>query len=258
MSFIYGGVNSNSLAGVTATLTAWPSLGGLGLETLDKETVDGRFYGGSGQTHTQLVYDVLIEGETPQEVLQRQRAFVGLIDPRRGPRPMVVEFDTDWAYQDVMPSGQIEWERQGWERGLGFRLRADVAFETTGDAPEAREVNPESVSWAAPTAGITYTLSKGNTSTYPTIEFISGVLKTVTIGDFTVIVAATPAGYTNVLDYDRMDFYQRDAAGVRIRSLVPYMSLFDRPQLEYGVATEIGVVGGTTGSRRFYPNARMI
>lgn len=252
--FILGGTSTASLAGVTATLKEWPSLGGLSIASRPVPGRGGRIFGGATQEATEFTFDVIIEGSSVAEVESRRDNFVGLIDPSRGPRAMRVEMDTLWQWDDVIVSDQIEWDRLAWERGTGFMLRADVSFETVGE-PRAREVTPQSQTF---TTTHSYTLSRGNTSAYPTVEFPSGALATVNIGGFSVVVSATPTGLTNVLDYENFEFYQRNGSGVRVRSLVPYMSHFRRAVLTQGVAATISAVGAPSGTRRIYPNARRI
>ena len=256
MSFKLGGVDTATLAGVDATLQDWPSLGGLSVEAVDLPA-GGRFFGGSYFSRSAFEFLVDISGPSPAETLARQRQFIGLLDPGRGPRALAVEGFEDWVWRDVIVTGEINWSRLYWLQGVGYKLTATVTLETVGGAPEARESSPVSVSWAAPTAGVTVTLDKGNTASYPTLEIASGLSKTITVGAWSLVLAATPGSLTNVLDYDNFDFYQRNAAGDRVRSLVPYMAHFDRPRLELGVATPVTVEGGSTGSRRIYLNARL-
>lgn len=254
MSFVYGGVNSDSLAGVTATLSEWPSLGGHSLDVTDR-LAGGRFYAGSSQTNSGFVFDVIIQGSTPAEVASRRDNFVGLLDPSRGPRDMVLETDTVWKFPDVLVSEGISWARMVWERGTGFALRADVGFETVGAAPHAVQVSPAAHTF---TGASSYTLTLGNTASFPTIEFPSGSAATVKVGAHTVSVAATPAGSTVVLDYENFEFFRRSSAGVRVGSVVQFMSNFDRPRLQLGVSTAVSVTGAPAGTRRLYPNARRV
>lgn len=253
MSFVYGGVNSDSLAGVTATLSEWPSLGGHSLETVDK-LAGGRFYAGSSQSNSDFVFDVLVQGSTPQEVASRRDNFVGLLDPSRGPRDMVLETDTLWKFPDVLVAEGINWERVGWDRAIGFTLRAEVGFETVGE-PHAVQVTPAVHTF---TGASSYTLALGNTASFPTVEFPSGAAATVTIGSHVVTVGATPTGFTNVLDYQNFEFFRRNGSGVKVGSLVGLMNNFARPQLQLGVSTSVSVTGAPAGTRRLFPNARRI
>ncbi|CAH1192741.1 Distal tail protein [Glutamicibacter phage Montesquieu] len=250
MSFTYGGTDTDTLAGVKAALVQWPSMGGLSLETVDKVGNPGRFYAGHSQSHSQFVHIVTIQDETASET--RRDNFVALMDPDRGPRDLILETDSQWKFPDVLLAGPIEWDPLVWSPHTGFMWRAQVVMETVG-VPYAVEVNPTVKTFATSTS---YTLSSGNTSSHPTIEFPSGAKATVTVGGFSVEVAATPAGRTNVLDYQNFDFYQRNSAGVRVASLVRHMSDFDRPKLSLGVATTVSVTGAPAGTRRLLPNAR--
>lgn len=255
MSFIYGGNDTRALAGVTAVLTEWPSLGGLAVESIDIPGRDGRFFAGASRSHSTFVFDVLIEGSTPAEAAARRDNFVGLLDPSRGPRPLMVEIDTAWLWREVLVSADIQWGRLTWERGLGFTFRADVSFETQGDA-DAREAVPQAVTIGA--AAGSFTLAAGNTSSYPVLEFATGAACVVTIGSFTLNIAAT-AGGTAVLDWDSMEFYVRNGAGARVSSLVPHMSTYARPVLMLGQAVTVSVKRGAAFiACKLYPNARRI
>lgn len=255
MSFIYGGNNTKALAGVTATLTEWPSLGGLAIESIDMPGRDGRFFAGASRSHSSFVFDVLIEGSTPTEAAARRDNFVGLLDPSRGPQPLMVEIDTAWIWRDVLVSADIQWGRLVWERGLGFTFRADVSFETQGDSA-AFEAVPQVVNIGA-VAG-SFTLATGNTSAYPVLEFATGAACVVTIGGYSLSLAATTGG-TAVLDWDSMEFYVRNGAGARVSSLVPKMSNYSRPVLKLGQAVAVSVKRGTPYvACKLYPNARRI
>ena len=254
MSFNFGGADTKMLAGVTATLKEWPSLGGLSLESEAAQGRDARYFYGANQTHSTFVFDVIIEGYSPEDVFERRDNFIGLIAPSRGALDLVVEIDTAWQWLNTMVSEQVNWSRYTWGSDVGYRLRADVTFETVGDA-SAIEVVQNPVTFAST---LNYTLSKGNTDAYPHIEFPSGAQATVNIGGFSVVVAATPAGLTNVLDYRNFEFYQKNSSGSRLRSIVRYMSHYQRASLTVGQTVTVSAVGAPAGTRRFYPNARRI
>ncbi|MGO1320401.1 MAG: hypothetical protein ACTII7_07815 [Galactobacter sp.] len=255
MSFTYAGQNSDALAGVTATLTTWPSLGGLGVETSQVPGHDGVVFYGSSLESTDFEFDVLVQGATPAQCAQRRDLFIAAVDPSRGPRDLLVEPDTAWVWRDVLVASAVDWSRMVWERGLGFVLRSTVTFQTVGD-PAARQVTPAVVDVSGATS---VTLTLGNTSTHPRITFASGAATKVVIGSFSVDVAATPAGSTVVLDYEAMDFYLANTAGARTASAVRHMSHYDRPQLALGQTVTVNVTrGGNPLAAKFYPNARRI
>ena len=262
MSFIYGGTDSTSLAGVTATLTEWPSLDGLSLVTDAIPGHDGRTYHGTTREYSQFVFVVIISGASAIEVAQRRDNFVGMIDPSRGPRPLVVELDTLWQWQDVMVSDAIKWERFGWQRGSGFNLRAEVTFETVG-LPDGREVAPQSVPFTGSTL---FTLSRGNTATYPKITFPAANATgqppfVVKIGSFSVeIKAGIATGLRASLDWETYEFYLLNTSGARVASLVPFMSHYKRPTLAQGVPTSISVTksGANVSGVVLYPNNRRV
>jgi len=259
VSMIYAGVDTVTLAGVTVTLNEWPSLGGLEIESNETPGQHGRSFAGATRTATQFEFDVLIEGDTPEQAGQRRDSFVALLDPSRGPRPLVLENDGDWEFSDVLVAGEINWPRFTWDHGLGFSFRADVTLETQAD-PSAREANPQQVS-----VGLsrTFTLDRGNTSAYPRMTYqvssgAGGRDVTITIGDFAVTIdGGAGAGEILDLDWDAMEFYRTDQNGRRLGSLVNQMSTFDRPRLRQGEPVEITRTSGAT-SATLFPNARRI
>ncbi|MGP5219504.1 phage tail domain-containing protein [Arthrobacter rhombi] len=255
MSFTYGGTNTESLAGVTATLTAWPSLGGLDIESEEIPGRDGRYYADARLSHATFVFDVIVHGATVAEVSERRDAFVGALDPSEGPRPLVLETDSAWRWPEVMVSEGIEWKRGAWDRALGFTLRADVTLETQGKA-SAFEAEPEKVE--LPKAG-SYTLESGNTSSFPRIEFAGGAACAVKIGSYKLNISKTPSGSTVVLDWSEFEFFIQDSGGKRTASAVPNMSNYKRPTLRRGKSTAVSVTrGGSAVPVVLYPNARRI
>ena len=256
MSFTYAGTSTDTLAGVTATLKSWPSLGGLSVETVDVPGQDGLFYASHQSAQTEWVFDVIVQGTTPAQVAARRDAFVGLLDPSRGPRPLIVETDTAWQYTGVMVTGPITWDRMAWARDTGFALRADVTLATVDGDPSATEVTPTALAVAGATS---VTLTAGNTATYPRMEFPSGGDITVQLGTYTLHLTGTPTGGTAVLDWAAMDFYVRNASGARTRSLVPFMDTYDRPMLHLGQTVTARVTrAGSTLAATLYPNPRRI
>lgn len=252
MSFTYGGVNTDTLDGVSAALQSWPSLGGLRLETIDKEGPGGRFYAGASQSFTSFTHTVTIYNATPSE--GKRDNFVGLLDPSLGPRDLILETDTEWKWEDVLLASGIDWAPMVWHPVKGFMWRAEVVFETVGE-PYAVQITTAVHTF---TASSSYTLSLGNRATFPTVEFPSGAAATVTIGAHTVTVDATPAGFTNVLNYQTMEFFRKNSSGVEVGSLVNFMSNFKRPTLQLGIPTALSVTGAPAGTRRLYPNARRV
>ncbi|MBO0596594.1 hypothetical protein I2485_06855 [Nesterenkonia sp. E16_7] len=259
MSFTLGGVDTATLAGVTATLNEWPSLGGLTIESTEIPGHDGRHFGGSTRTVASFEFDVLIEGDTPTETGERRDAFVALLDPSRGPQPLTLETDSAWEYRDVLVAEEINWSRLTWEPGIGFTLRADVTLETQAD-PSARESEPQRVSIGRET---TFTLDKGNTVARPRFTFevasaSGGNDVTITIGDFSITIeGGAGAGEVIDLDWDAMEFYRTTQGGSRLGSLVQRMSTYERPALRRGEPVEVTRTAGA--SRAYlYPNARRI
>ena len=255
MSFKYGDVDTADLPGVTATLSRWPSLGGLTVQNANIPGGNGRVFGGSTRERTVLTFDVIIEGANPIEVGQARDTFVSLIDPSRGPRPLQVEADPEWLWLDVLVSQEIEWERMTWDKGLGYRLRGDVEFETQR-AAGAVEAEPRAYSGDGE---VTFTVEQGNTASYPRLEFNGGGDITVTVNDYTLELTDVPAGHIGVLDWDTFTFRLLTASGERAGSFVRNLSNFERPTLYPGQPVTETVTGPAGGIPFYvYPNSRRI
>lgn|GEM_PF-5717195 len=258
MSFTYGGTSTADIAGVTATLLEWPSLGGISIENETIPGRHGRHYNGVTRAASRFVFDVIIAGSTPQETGERRDNFVGLVDPARGPLSMELEADTGWVWDDVLISEEVNWERVTWDYGLGFQLRAEVTFETQGE-PGARKADPQVVTFAG-TESIT--LDTGNTSTQPRMVITPLSEEdelTVTVGSFEMTVerfSSWTGDHRLVLDWDQMEFYLLNEDGDRIASAVPAMSRYDWPTLNPGDTVTVGV--SPSRPVEFYPNARRI
>lgn len=258
MSFVYGGVNTADLPGVTATLTTWPSLGGLTVETTSVPGAEGVVYGGASRSSVQFTFTVDITGDSPAEVFSRRDHFVGIIDPSRGARDMIVENEPNWIYPDVIVSSEIEWDRLVWRDGLGLVLTADVSFQTVGVA-SAREIEPTSYD---ATGVVEFSIDQGNTASYPSIMLPSSGDLQIQINDYELQLNGTPGDLTAALDWDQFRFDLLDTAGNRVESLVPYMSNYDRPKFLPGMAITAQVSDLNDPGREIafiiYPNVRRV
>lgn len=257
MSFRYGDIDTADLPGVTATLARWPSLGGLTVQNANIPGGNGRVHAGSTRERTALTFDVIIEGANPLEAGQARDAFVSLIDPSRGPRPLQVEADPDWIWLDVLVSQEIEWDRMTWDKQLGFRLRGEVSFETQR-AAGAVEAAPEAYSGDGE---VTFTVERGNTASYPLLEFNGGGDIAVTVNDYELELTGVPAGHIGVLDWDTFTFQILTGSGVRAGSLVRHMSNYERPAIYPG--QDVTVTAQETATNEpvpvtVYPNSRRI
>lgn len=257
MSFTFAGVSTDSIEGVEATLTRWPSAGGLALDTLDVPGMAGRFFGTSRRTVTTFTFDVTIRGLNHDEALARREEFLQMIDPTEGPQSLELEGDEGWHYPRTMLAGEINWE---WfasgSTDSELTLRDDVVFETL-ETVAARQLVQDQVSIAA--GGTSYTHTLGNTSAYPRVLFTAGGSSVsdveLGIGDFDITIEGSiPAGQTVDLDWDEMEFYRLNSAGERVASLVTRMSTYTRPVLRQGRTYSLTRSGG--GTAVMLPNAR--
>lgn len=255
MSFTYGNTNTSSLAGVTATLEEWPSLGGLEIESAEIPGHDGRIYGGITRTAERFEFDVIIEGTTPTETGERRDTFIGLLDPALGPRPLTLETDPDWYYPDVLIAEPVRWERMTWDHGAGFKLRAMVAMETQEKPSARREEEPVSF-----TGETTFTLTEGNTATHPRLVITpqsDDSSYQVQIGGFQIGIDNSYSSDQRLdLNWYDMEFSVTDDSGTRESSLVADMSTYRRPTLQQGQQITLSIEPERPAL--FYPNARRI
>ncbi|UGS26319.1 phage tail family protein [Microbacterium resistens] len=255
MSFTFGTFNSDSL-GLIATLRDLPSLGGLRLETLEAPGTDGLFFGGATVSSARYVFDVVIQGTTPQDAHGKRDALILALDPKRGERDLTFDAASGWRWTAI-PSAPVEWERLTWSPRL-YQLRGDVTFEALSGY--GRLVDDEA--WEYSSAGSrTVSRQKGNTVSYPTVE-IQGTLSatqtvTVTVGNVPVRVSGPlTAAQVLRLDWDRFDFGRWQGA-TKVASVVRSMSTLDRPEMWPNTTTTFAVATtGTVTKARLRANSR--
>lgn len=250
MSITYGGERSDTIPGVKVRLLSWPSLGGLQIEATEKSGEGGRVFGEASQSHVTFPFEVTIWGDNRDN--PHRDAFIGLVDPSRGPRDLILETDLDWKFPSVITSQSIEWDPVYWDPVKGFVWRGQFVMETVG-VPYAVLQAPIVETF---TSSLSFTLNRGNSTCHPTIEFPSGAATTVQVGDFSVAIGATPAGGTVVLDYEKFQFYREDSSGNRVASVVNLMSHYRRASILPGETVAVSAAGAPAGTRRFIPNAR--
>lgn len=249
MSFTFGPSDSDSLS-VIATLRELPSRAGLQLETLEAPGTDGVMLGGTTRTSARFTFDVIVQGNSPDDAREISEAFVLAVDPARGEQDLTIDAVPGWKWQAIV-AAPIVWERLTWDTGTGFQLRADVAF----DALEAYGRPVEDESWdGTPTPFIgTITRSLGNARSFPTVE-IEGRLTAqqtvqVTIGAVSLTVTGPLlSGEVLRLDWDRFEF-ARWLGNTKVASVVRSMSTLDRPELWPGQETPFTVSSTGTLTR---------
>lgn len=260
MSFTYAGESMDNYEGVEVTPLSYPNAGGLTLDTLEIPGRDGRFYGGSHRVVTQFQYRVTITGATPQEAEDRRDKLMRLLDPAKGPRPFVMDTDTEWVYLRVTLASEIDWEKHAFGEGKKVIYDGDVTFETQGDS-SARMIDPPSV--LVPSGGsVDYTHDYGTTASYPMVIYRVDTGSSasdihVGIGDFELLVSGTYSSGTEILlDWYMMRFYELDSSGQRVRSLVNRLSTYERPTLMTGETYALSCSCTGDGQSTFYPEPR--
>lgn len=252
MSFQFGSFDSDSLD-LIATLNELPSLGGLQVEYLEAPGTDGVLLGGTTRTAVRFEFDVIIRGGSREDVVGKADALAAALDPMRGEQDLVIDAVPGWYWRSVA-SAQIDWSRLTWDPGLGYQLRAPVAF----DALEAYGRPLVDESWQ-PNGNVTRGL--GNAVSYPTIE-VEGQLTasqsvTLTVGAVDVTVQGPLAsGQVMRLDYDRFEFARWNGAA-KVASVVRGMSTLDRPELWPNQETPFAVSStGTITRCELFANSR--
>ncbi|WP_282824217.1 hypothetical protein [Gulosibacter sediminis] len=243
MSFIYGGVDTETLPGVDAGVVEWPSLYGLEVDEIDSVGIFARIVGGVSRSRTQFVFEVEISGATIEEALERADVFAELVDPARGVRDLDPHGSGEWVWPDAILSGEIIWE------GHGRFVKGRAIFEA---APFGKPAVDES--WQRSGAGsLTFTRSMGNTSALPTVE-IRGTLSaaqtvTVTVGSYTnTIRGPLTSAQVMRLDFENFEFAVW-AGTTKVASLVPRMSELDPLELWTKTAYTLSVASTGTVSQ---------
>lgn len=237
---ILDGVPASSLAGVDAGVLQRPSLGGLEVESVSAPGARGRVVADSTQAAVAWLFEVDVEGATPEQIEERVRAFTAWVDPRRGTRSLTLFAGDEWSWPEAIVVGGFDWT------DYGSFWRAEVTVETNPDAvPKVDET------WSRSGAGsVTVNRQKGEAPSYPTIE-VKGTLAaaqtvTVTVGSFsTVVTGPLTSTQTLRLDYENFEF-ARWTGTSKTASLIPKMSNLDR--LELWPDTAYTVTVATTGT----------
>ena len=250
---ILDGVPASSLAGVDAGVLRRPSLGGLEVESVSAPGTRGRVVADSTQASVSWLFEVDVEGSTPQQIEQRVQAFTAWVDPRRGTRTLTLFAGDQWSWPEAVVVGGFEWT------DYGSFWRAEVTVETNPDAVPAVDET-----WSRTGAGsVSVRRVKGGAPSYPTIE-IKGTLSasqtvTVTVGSFsTVVTGPLTSSQTLRLDYDQFEF-ARWTGTAKTASLIPKMSNLDRLELWPDTAYTVAVATtGTVSSVTVKANSRNV
>lgn len=260
MSFIYGGVSTATLEGVTTSLQEHHSLGGLTVETVKAPGVDGEQLAATSRDRTEWQFVVLVEGASPGQALERAAQFAAFIDPERGAQtlnPTGIVEPTAWHYPDAIAAGPIDWARHTWDNGNGYQLRGKLSMTSS---PHARPDVDEH--WALSSAGtVAVRRTLGGASSYPTLTLrgtlASGDTATITVGDWQLVIQGPlTASQVAKLDYENFDFAIWDGS-TKVASLVPRMSQLDRLKLWPGIDYSVDVATtGTLTQLRVDPNTR--
>lgn len=233
MSFTFGQFSfTDSLPTSFAIQREFPNMSGLGIESLEVPGMERRRFLQTDRPATTIVFDVILHDDSEQVLEAIREQFVTLLDPALGPQMLVLDDFPDW-YWTAAVSDEITWEKLTWGcEYRGYRYRADVVFETYGDAA-ARRVDPLDVVLSGTSVPLT---PEGNTRAWPTFE-ITGTMsaaQSVTlhlqVGDVTetlIVEGPLTSTQTAILDYDTMQFAVWQGT-TKVASLVTRMSTLDR------------------------------
>lgn len=198
MSFTFGGFNTATVDGLTATLTEWPAPG-IRAETVD--LLDGVWFARTGLDPLTVSFDVLLRAATPAEVLTLRDTLLASC-PLGALQPLTVETGDGWVWNAV-PASLPTLTRGLWIKGVECQLRGPVAFLVPDGCAYA---NPDEIAVGVTSATITRAM--GNMDSLPTIT-IQGTFSSVvvTIGGQPVTVTANVAtGQRLILDWRAMSF----------------------------------------------------
>lgn len=237
MSFTFGQFSfADFLPTSHAIQREFPNVSNLSIESLEVPGMERRRFLQTDRPFTGITFDVILHADTEGELETRRDQLVTLLDPALGPQPLVLDDHPDW-YWNAAVSEEIVWEKLTWGcEYRGYRYRADIVFETYGDAA-SRHVEAGGLE----VEGELVIPSQGTTRSWPRWEF-SEPLPADQVVKFTVapvlgapqhdVIVEGPLGegQTMVLDYDTMEFAVWEGTR-KVASLVNRMSTLERPEL---------------------------
>lgn len=233
MSFTFGQLRfTEHLPTSHAIQREFPNMSNLGVESLEVPGMERRRFLQTDRPFTGITFDVILHADTVAELEVTRDLFVTLLDPALGPQRLILDDHPDW-YWTAAVSDEIVWEKLTWGcEYRGYRYRADVVFETYGDAA-ARRVDPLEVVLSGTSVPLT---PEGNTRAWPTFEIVGtmsaaqSVSLHLQVGDVTetlIVEGPLTSSQRAVLDYDTMQFAVWQGT-TKVASLVSRMSTLDR------------------------------
>lgn len=141
MSFTFNGVSfREEFPGCEAIQSEYPNLSNLSVDSLEIPRMERRRFLETTRPNTSIEFYVILRGDTPEELEETRQRFMLLYDPTLGPGRLVLDEDPDWFWEMTL-ADEIVWERLTWECGRagnsgGYRLAADVKFESFNDAAQ--------------------------------------------------------------------------------------------------------------------------
>ena len=256
MSFTFGQFSfADSLPTSFAIQREFPNMSGLGIESLEVPGMERRRFLQTDRPATSITFDVILHSDTEAGLELIRDQFVTFVDPALGPQRLVLDDFPDWYWMATV-SDEIVWEKLTWGcEYRGYRYRANVVFETYGDAASRLVTENKGVS----VHGETTVQLDGNTRAWPRWEFSSPLGKGSTVR-FTIspvlgkpshvveVQGPLSAGQKMVLDYDTMQFAVWQGSK-KVASLVDRMSTLERPEIHPilgEVSVQAGVVANVT------------
>lgn len=141
MSFTFNNVSfREEFPGCEAIQSEYPNLSNLSVDSLEIPRMERRRFLETTRPNTSIEFYVILRGDTPEELEETRDRFMLAYDPTLGPGRLVLDEDPDWFW-DMTLADEIVWERLTWECGRagnsgGYRLAADVRFESFNDAAQ--------------------------------------------------------------------------------------------------------------------------
>lgn len=242
MSFQLGLFDTDSIPGLKAILTSWPSLSSSS-SMEDLPAGDGSLFYKSRAEQKSWEFNLELTATSVAEVLGKMDQLTGALDPITHPglRTFVPNGADGWEWLGVV-SGDIKWDR---DKELWFtdgiaRMTGSVTIITPN--PYGYKISSGGRITAPGSISATFA---GNAASYLRVEF-KGVMSgsgVLSIGDFAISGPLT-AGETLVLDFEKLEFYIRSSAGEKVRNVGERITSFDRVA-GYGVVTLPVTFSGT-------------
>lgn len=258
MSFTLGNFNTDSMAGLTASLVSWP-MAPVSPSFDDLPAGDGALFYQSNLTKTTWTFNLQLDAASYGEVMNKADQLSAIFHPLKGLQAFSPEGATAWVWQAIASTG-IQWQRDKvlWFPNGFCRLEGQVVLTTPDPYGYAAQ---DEVFTLASAGTLAINRQKGNIASWARLEF-KGVLTASQSLNVAQTAVSGPLGATQVmvLDYNTLDFGVWDAGmTTKLANIVQRMSSYDRIGLPVGASTlTASVTGGTFTQLTVRANSRRV